>query len=82
MKSCPPEIKFEVRLAGYHAARYIGEWNGYEVYEPYFTDNINHCIGFPQFLLCAKNGELHWSNPMEESPAIMNEFRSKRKKSE
>jgi hypothetical protein len=57
----------------YDDARYLGMWNGYEVYEPIFNDDEVHYTGFPQFIL-AKNNALRWTKDHTESIAIMNKF--------
>jgi hypothetical protein len=55
----------------YDDARYLGMWNGYEVYEPIFNDDEVHYTGFSQFIL-AKNNALRWTKDHTESIAIMN----------
>lgn len=57
----------------YDDAKYLGEWKGYAVYEPTFSDDEPRCIGFPQFIL-AKDKELRWTADWEESRAIMDKF--------
>jgi hypothetical protein len=61
------------RASIYDDAQYIGTWNGYEVYEPTFSDDEVHYIGFPQFIL-AKNNAFRWTNDHTESIAIMSRF--------
>lgn len=39
----------------YDGARYIGKWNGFDVYEPTFADNEPRFIGFPQFIIAKGN---------------------------
>ncbi len=39
------------RDAGFHDARRVGEWNGYDVVESIFTEGETHFIGFPQYIL-------------------------------
>jgi hypothetical protein len=61
------------RASIYDDARYLGTWNGYEVYEPIFNDEEVHYTGFPQFIL-AKNNASRWTNNHTESIAIMDKF--------
>lgn len=64
------EAKKVAREAGYHDVRRAGEWKGYEVVEPIFTDAEEHDIGFPQYILY-KDGKLRWTKDHKESLAIM-----------
>ena len=57
----------------YDSAEYIGDWNGYAVYEPIFNDNKSHCVGFPSFILANDKG-LRWTYDWEESRAIMHKL--------
>lgn len=59
----------------YDSARYIGRWNGFDVYEPTFADDEPRFIGFPQFII-AKGNEMRWTNGESESRAIMRKFAS------
>jgi hypothetical protein len=61
------------RASIYDDAKYIGKWNGYEVYEPIFTDDKEHYIGFPQYIL-VKGETLRWTKDHTESIAIMDVF--------
>jgi hypothetical protein len=54
----------------YDDVKYLGKWNGYDVYEPTFNDDEDHFIGIPQFLL-AKGKILRWTKTNDESFAIM-----------
>jgi hypothetical protein len=54
----------------YDDVKYLGKWNGYDVYEPTFNDDEDHIIGIPQFLL-AKGKILRWTKTQDESFAIM-----------
>lgn len=55
----------------YDDVKYIGVWEGYEIYEPILT-NAGLCfIGFPQFVII-KDGKARWSTDWNESIAIMN----------
>jgi hypothetical protein len=54
----------------YDDVKYLGKWNGYDVYEPTFNDDEDHFIGIPQFLL-AKGEKLRWTKTQDESFAIM-----------
>lgn len=58
----------------YDGARFIGKWNGFDVYEPTFAGNEPRFIGFPQFIL-AKSGVVRWCTEDETRP-IMNAFAS------
>lgn len=72
------DLKRAVQMAKesiYDGARYIGEWNGFDVYEPTFADDEPRFIGFPQFII-AKNGKMRWTDGESESRAIMREFAS------
>lgn len=78
MKRKNNNIKRAVQMAKqsiYDGARFIGQWNGFDVYEPTFADNEPRFIGFPQFIL-AKGKSMRWSDGESESQAIMNEFAS------
>lgn len=39
------------RKNGFHSVKRLGMWQNHNVYEPIFTDNEIHYIGFPQFIL-------------------------------
>jgi hypothetical protein len=52
---------------------YLGKWNGYDVYEPTFNDDEQHCIGIPQFIL-AKGNKLRWTKNQDESFSILDEL--------
>lgn len=54
----------------YDGAKYIGEWNGYAVYDPVFNDDEPHFIGIPQYILI-KGSEARWTESDKESFAIM-----------
>lgn len=64
------EAKKMARKAGFHDVKRVGKWNGYEVFEPIFTDGNTHLIGFPQYIL-HKDGKLRWTENHEESLDIM-----------
>ena len=64
------QAKIMVKASIYDDAKYVGEWNGYAVYEPTFNDDETHYIGFPQFIL-AKNGSLRWTKDNAESRKVM-----------
>lgn len=38
------------KLSIYDSVEYLGEWNGYEVWEPGFDDDEPRFIGFPQLV--------------------------------
>lgn len=59
----------------YDGARYIGTWNGFDVFEPTFNDNEPRFIGFPQFII-AKDGVCRWTASDDESRAVMRAFAS------
>ena len=48
----------------YDDARYVGQWDNFEVYEPIFIDDEEHFIGLPQYIL-AKGDTLRWTNDTE-----------------
>lgn len=54
----------------YTAVNYLGKWNGYDVWEPGFDDEDEHCIGFPSFIL-VKVDAIRWTEDWEESQEIM-----------
>lgn len=64
------EAKTMAREAGFHDAKRAGVWKDCEVVEPIFTDDEDHFIGFPQYILC-KGGKLRWTKDHEESLDIM-----------
>lgn len=64
------EAKKMAKEAGYHDAKRVGNWKGFEVVEPVFTDGETHFIGFPQYILC-KDGKLRWTEDYQESLDIM-----------
>lgn len=57
----------------YDDAKYLGEWKGYAVYEPTFSDDEPRFIGFPQFIL-VKGDSIRWSKDDKESTAIMEKY--------
>lgn len=63
------------RKSIYDDARYLGEWRGFEVFEPTFADNQPRFIGFPQFIL-TKGNTMRWTADDTESRAIMRELSS------
>ena len=67
------KAKEMARNAGFHDAKRIGEWNGYVVIEPIFTDTETHIVGIPQFILY-KDGALRWTKNTDESFAIMDDL--------
>ena len=56
--------------AGFHDVKYIGKWNGCDVFEPYYTDDIVRFTGFPQFVII-KRGKPQWTDDDDESRNIM-----------
>lgn len=69
------------RASIYDTAAYLGEWNGYRVYEPDFNDNKEHCIGIPLFIL-EKDGKLRWTRDGAESFDIMDALYEKEEEEE
>lgn len=51
----------------------LGDWRGYEVWEPGFSDDKDHCIGFPMFIL-VKGDTIRWTKDWKESQTIMWQF--------
>ena len=45
-------------------------WQNYNVYEPIFTDNEIHLIGFPQYIL-VRGGKMRWTKDYNESMDIL-----------
>lgn len=64
------KIKELAKKYGFHDVKYAGKWKDCKVYEPIFTDGKEHCIGYPQYILC-KEGELRWVKDWKESMSIM-----------
>lgn len=58
------------QAAGFDIARYIGQWHGYDVYEPRFNDDIPRYLGYPQYIL-ATGLNLRWTSDNNESIAVM-----------
>lgn len=59
-----------VKENGYDTARYVGVWNGYEVWTGDFTDGEVHEVGLPLFVLVKdgtyKLGYDEWMEIMDE----------------
>lgn len=53
----------------------LGEWKGYEVWEPDFSDGQTRYTGFPQFIL-VKGDSIRWTKDAKESIVIMEKFYS------
>lgn len=62
-------LKF-ARKSIFDTVKRLGEWNGYEVWEPGFSDGEPRYIGFPQFIL-VKGNSIRWAKDDRESTAIM-----------
>ncbi|MDE5628450.1 MAG: hypothetical protein K2I69_02710 [Muribaculaceae bacterium] len=54
----------------YDGAQHIGQWRGFDVYEPTFADNEPRFIGFPQFIIC-KHDKCRWGDDEPTSREIM-----------
>lgn len=65
-------LKF-VRNSIYDTVSYLGSWRGFEVWEPGFSDDEEHCVGFPSFIL-VKGDAVRWTEDWQESRAIMHHF--------
>ncbi len=53
-------VKKEVLRKGiYDDCEYLGTWNGYEVYNPFFKDGITRELGLPEFIV-VKNGAINF----------------------
>jgi len=63
------------RASVFDEVEYLGEWNGFDVFEPTFADNEPCFIGFPQFII-AKGDKMRWTDGESESRAIMRNFAS------
>lgn len=61
------------RKNGFHSVKRLGMWQNHNVYEPIFTDNEIHYIGFPQFIL-VKDGKIRWTKDCNESMDILGYF--------
>ncbi|MGN8636226.1 hypothetical protein [Eubacterium pyruvativorans] len=64
------EIVSIAKKNGYDTARYVGVWNGYEVWTGDFTDGKVHEVGLPLFILIKdgkyKLGYDEWMEIMDE----------------
>lgn len=58
------------RKSIFGTVRRLGVWEGYEVWEPGFSDNQPRFIGFPQFILI-KGNTIRWTETEEESISIL-----------
>ena len=67
------KIKEMAEKYGFHDVKYIGKWKKHNVYEPIFTDEETHMIGFPQYLL-ERNGTVRWAESSDESMDIFFSF--------
>ncbi|MCM1293212.1 MAG: hypothetical protein NC111_04960 [Bacteroides sp.] len=54
----------------YDTTEHIGKWNGFDVYEPGWDDDLPHYTGFPTFIL-VKGDKIRWTKDWKESRAIM-----------
>lgn len=61
-KRTPNKVDQYAKEIGFYGASYLIDWNGYEIYEPEFSqeDEIP-MIGMPQFILY-KPGEIRFSS--------------------
>ncbi len=59
--------------SGFHSVKRLGIWQNYNVYEPIFTDNEIHLIGFPQYIL-VRGGKMRWTKDYNESMDILDYF--------
>ena len=50
---------------GYDGAEYIGEWNGFKCYEPYFDGDDITAVGLPLLILVDKDENIRMSTPAE-----------------
>lgn len=61
----------------YQVGKYLGEWNGYNVYVAGFNDGYKHYVGLPLYLL-EKDGK--WDSIQSyESLKILKHFQSYKK---
>lgn len=65
-------LKF-ARKSIFDTVKRLGKWNGYEVWEPGFSDGQPRYIGFPQFIL-VKGDFARWTKDWKESQQIMDAF--------
>lgn len=56
----------------YDDAKYIGKWQGFEVYEPLFNDDEVHYTGMPLYIL--KKGDVVRWNTINETRPLMSVF--------
>lgn len=57
---------------GYDDVEYLGEWEGYEVYEPFFSDGEFRAIGLPLKILV--KGEVIRITEEDEAFALLDIF--------
>ena len=60
----PKEIKDFAKSNGYDNAKYLGEWQGYKVYEPTFNDDKTHYVGYPLSIL-QKDDKIRFTTEQE-----------------
>lgn len=61
-KRVPNKVVQYAKETGFYGASYLIDWNGYEVYEPTFSERDDiPMIGMPQFILY-KSGEIRFSS--------------------
>lgn len=56
----------------YDDVKYVGEWQGFELYEPIFNDDEVHYIGMPSYIL--KKGDVVRWNTINETRQLMSIF--------
>lgn len=59
--------------AGYQTVLRLGAWKGHTAYSPDFTDDLDHCIGLPEYILHKEGQAPRWAT-YEEASEIMKTF--------
>ena len=72
-KPIPPSVMYMVKKSGYDYAKYSGEWNGYQVFSPGYSDNLVHYTRYPHRIL-KKNNKLRWTTDEESIILLRKNF--------
>lgn len=63
-KPIPLSVYKIIKGAGYDNAKFIGLWNGFEVYQPIYSNSEIHYIGYPHRILLKEN-TIRWTSNRE-----------------
>ena len=58
---------------GYDDVVYLGKWYNFEVLDPIFNDDEEHCIGYPQYIIWDGN-YLSWTLNSDEGLNILSDL--------